>query len=206
MATMVPAAVKRPASVTFAVVVVWIYAILTIGAGIAYLVIAFNASARNQAVQEVLINEDLTLNEAQELVTNARNVFIIVALVTIVIGLFAAFAASGLGKGKNGWRVFVLIIIFLRWIPEVFEIRAVDSQVSSSYDTTWGGVIGNTVFFILVIFLLFNRKANVFFAQRDQQMVAVAAPMQAPQVAIPPMQPPPAQPPVGQPPTQPPPV
>lgn len=33
MAAIVPAAVKRPASVTFAVVLVWIFTIFTIGAG-----------------------------------------------------------------------------------------------------------------------------------------------------------------------------
>ncbi len=201
MATTVPVAVKRPASVTFAVVLVWIYAILTIGAGIAYLIIAFNKNARNQAVENILINEDLSLNEAQELVTNARNVFIVVAIVAIIAGLLAALSASGLGKGKNGWRIFVMIIIFLRWLPEVYEFRAVDSQASSAYDTTWGGAALNIIFFLFMIFLLFNRKANVFFAQRDQQVVAVAPPMQAPPAQAPPAQAPPVQ----QPPASPPP-
>ena len=202
MTTIVPIAVKRPVSVTFAVILVWIYAVLTIVAGIAYLVIAFNKELRNDLVQQILINETVTLSEAQELVTNARNVFITVAVVAIIAGLLAALSARGLGKGKNGWRVFLLIVIFLRWIPELYEIRAVDSQATSAYETYLAGTGVYILFFLFMVFLLFNRKANVFFAQRDQQFVPVAAPMQAPPVQQSPAQQSPAQ----QPPVQPPPA
>ena len=187
MATLVPAPVRRPASVTFAVVLVWIYAILTALVGVLALIAAFDKNTRERAIQDILLNENLNLDQAEQLVANARNVFIVAGVIILIVALLAALAASGLARGANGWRIFLLIVLFLRWVPEVFELRFVDVQAAQAYQVNIAGTGAYIVLVVIIIWLLFNRKANVFFAHRDQPTMVV--PAAAPAPSYPPSQP-----------------
>jgi hypothetical protein len=134
-------AVSRPGSVTFVVVLVWISAILEIIAGVLLRVVA--PLVRNEGASDV-----------------SMGVLITLGIVTLLIGLITAAVASRLGKGGNGARVIVTILEVLQIVSSIATIIAVggSANISSSLVTI--------VFAVVILALLWNNRANQFFASR----------------------------------------
>jgi hypothetical protein len=131
--------VQRPGSVTLVVVLTWITAILAlIGAAILFIVA-------------------LTVNGADLPAT--KNVMFAAATVALILGLVTAWVAYALAKGSN----------FARFLVSLVQVLNIANQI-----WTWiqfGGnyvisAIINIAIAVIILILVWNRRANEFFASR----------------------------------------
>ncbi|MCB0917125.1 MAG: hypothetical protein KDC39_00980 [Actinobacteria bacterium] len=129
--------VRRPFSVTVVVVLVWIYAILTIIGG---LLLFFNAN-----------NEQLLL-DAQTTSGTVR----LTALVGILLGLIVAVVASSLGGGSRFARFLITLVLILRILYDIYLLAAWGGEFL-------GATIISVIILLLILFLLWNSKASRFF-------------------------------------------
>ena len=129
--------VRRPFSVTVVVVLVWIYAILTIIGG---LLLFFNAN-----------NEQLLL-DAQTTSGTVR----LTALVGILLGLIVAVVASSLGGGSRFARFLITLVLILRILCDIYLLAAWGGEFL-------GATIISVIILLLILFLLWNSKASRFF-------------------------------------------
>ncbi|MGD9990371.1 hypothetical protein [Pseudonocardia sp.] len=134
------APLTRPGSVTVVVVLVWISAILQLLVGVLLLVVAATVGTADIDV--------------------ARGVIVAVGIFTLVIGLLTAAVASRLGKGGNGARIIVTVLEVLQIVGAITTL--------SVYGTTGAGsgAIGNIAIAVIILALLWNNRANEFFARR----------------------------------------
>lgn len=131
--------VQRPGSVTLVVVLTWVTAILAlIGAAILFIVA-------------------LTVNGADLPAT--KNVMFAAATVALILGLVTAWVAYALAKGSN----------FARFLVSLVQVLNIANQI-----WTWiqfGGnyvisAIINIAIAVIILILVWNRRANEFFASR----------------------------------------
>ncbi|GEL26732.1 hypothetical protein PSU4_56860 [Pseudonocardia sulfidoxydans NBRC 16205] len=134
------APLARPGSVTVVVVLVWISAILQIIVGVLLLIVA------------------ATVGTAQ--VDVSSGVIVAVGIFTLVIGLLTAAVASRLGKGGNGARIIVTVLEVLQIVGAITTLSVYGSTGAGS------GSIGNIAIAVIILALLWNNRANEFFARR----------------------------------------
>ena len=135
MSTPSPAA--RPGSVTFVMVLTWIAAILSVLAGVLLLLAA-----------------DDVLQEAGVAGSTATTY----GWAEIIWGVVAALVAIGLGNGNNFSRLLVTVLMVLRIGAAVWAAIALSGTAGF-----WPIAIA-AGFAVLVLVLLWNNRANVFFA------------------------------------------
>jgi hypothetical protein len=128
-------AVRRPASVTFLVVLVWINALFTLAAGVVFLLGANNANV----VDQFNGNADA-----------AR----LAGWVLIVLGAIVALVAIGLANGSNFLRILLTVLLVIRMASDIWLI------LRSQYDL---GALVSIAFAIVILFLLWNSRADAFF-------------------------------------------
>lgn len=130
--------VTRPASVTVVVVLTWITAVIEIIGGILLLVLA--PAVRSSG--------------------GPANVALLLGGLVLLIGLITAAVASRLARGGNGARILVTVLTVLQIVSVLTAILAVDVSGSASPG------IGTLVIDVVLLALLWNRRANEFFAAR----------------------------------------
>lgn len=128
--------VRRPASVTFLVVLVWISAILTLLVGGLFLAGADNATVADQF-------------------NGAADAAKLAGWVLLVLGVLTALFAIGLGRGSNFLRILVTIVFVLRIAGDVWLV------LRSNYDS---GAFVSIAFSVLILYLMWNAKADEFFS------------------------------------------
>jgi hypothetical protein len=127
----------RPGSVTTVVVVTWIVAILTILAGVLFLLIS------DSALAEADISEGTATTYG---------------IVELVLGAVIALVAIGLGRGNNFARILVSILMVLRLGVAIWA-----GIVLWGTGGFWSVVVAGLLA-LLVLVLLWNDRANQFFA------------------------------------------
>ncbi len=132
-------AVKRPASVSFVVILTWLVAIVTIIDGVI-----------------LLFASDDTLNAAGVNPDTAT----LTAWVSIVLGLVIALFASALGNGSGFARLLISLLMVFRFVLGAFAIVVL---WGSSF--LWSALV-LTLIAALVLYLLWNAKASAWFAAR----------------------------------------
>lgn len=143
----------RPASVTVVMVLAWIAAVLAILAGIALLVTRF-ALTVPAVVQAVGTG-------AVVLVHPGGLTLIVLGIAYLVIGLITASAASGLGRGNPAARVLVAVMMVAQLVVALLSLFTAGYRPASVVSSAaWDLVIA-----VLVLALLYNARANRFFAR-----------------------------------------
>jgi uncharacterized protein YjeT (DUF2065 family) len=132
------AAVSRPASVTLLMVLTYINGALAVISGIVLLAFAGNRAAQ----------------DAMDVGAGQIRVF---GIFEIVVGLIVLAVASALGRGSSGARMLVTVIQVISLAAAVYAVFAYGSGRISS-------VIGGAVVSLVILWLMWNRKANEFFA------------------------------------------
>ena len=127
----------RPGSVTIVMVVTWVVAILTIIAGVLFLVMS------ESALSEAGISEGTATTYG---------------IVELVLGAVIALVAIGLGGGNNFARFLVSILMVLRLGVAIWA-----GFVLWGHGGFWSVVIAGLLA-LLVLALLWNDRANQFFA------------------------------------------
>lgn len=127
----------RPGSVTAVVVLTWIVAVLTVVSGIALLLLSDN----------VLKEAGITKSTAATY-----------GWVEIVLGVVVALVAVGLSRGSNAARILVSIVMVLRVAAAVWIALAVSTSAR-------GTAIAAGVVAVIILALLWTRRANDYFAQ-----------------------------------------
>jgi hypothetical protein len=77
---------------------------------------------------------------------------IVVSLITIIIALVYLGVAGALGRGNRGARMLIAIITFLVLINGVVWL----------FSNLWAGIV-QIVISIIILLVLFSRKATAFF-------------------------------------------
>lgn len=134
------APLARPGSVTVVVVLVWISAILQILVGVLLLVVA------------------ATIGTAE--IRVASGVIVAIAVFTLIIGLLTAAVASRLGKGGNGARIIVTVLQVLQILGGITTLSVYGTSGAGS------GSFGTVAIAVIILALLWNNRANEFFARR----------------------------------------
>jgi hypothetical protein len=131
--------VQRPGSVTVVVVLTWISAIFVlVGAAILF-VVAFTVDA-----------PDLPAG---------RNFVLTIAVTALIIGLITAWVAYALSKGNNFARFLVTLVQVLNIANQIWMwIQFGGSYVISA--------LINIAIAVIILILVWNRRANEFFASR----------------------------------------
>ncbi len=127
----------RPAGVTLVVVLTWIAAILAVLAGVL-----------------LLLASDSVLQEADIAESTATTY----GWIEIGWGVVAALVAIGLGNGNNFSRLLATVLMVLRLGGSIFA-----AVVLSGHNGFWSAVASGVIA-LLVLVLLWNNKANMFFA------------------------------------------
>ncbi|MEI2785088.1 MAG: hypothetical protein V9E82_05210 [Candidatus Nanopelagicales bacterium] len=130
---------KRPASVSFVVILTWLVAIVTIIDGVI-----------------LLFASDATLVDAGVNPDTAT----LTAWISIVLGLVIALFASALGNGSKFARLLISLLMMVRFVLGGFAIVML---WGSSF--MWGAVV-LTIIAAFVLYLLWNAKASAWFAAR----------------------------------------
>lgn len=130
----------RPGSVTVVVVLVWISAILQIIVGVLLLIVAATVGTSQIEV--------------------ATGVLVAVGIFTLIVGLITAAVASRLGKGGNGARIIVTVLEVLQIIGAITTLAVYGTSGAGS------GSIGSIAIAVIILALLWNNRANEFFARR----------------------------------------
>lgn len=135
MSSMSPA--PRPGSVTFVMVLTWIIAVFTILGGLLF-----------------LLADSATLAEVG-LTKSAANAY---GIAEMVLGLVIALVAKGLGSGNNFSRFLVSVLMLLRIGVSIWV--AIELW---GYAGFWAVVVAGLLS-LLVLVMLWNARANAFFA------------------------------------------
>lgn len=156
---------KRPGSVTIAVVLTWISAILVLLAGIGIFVSSF-------AVHDQQVREDLERalgNAGMDPNLSATLPWALMAggMVIIAIAVLEIFVAVYLAKGRSWARTLVTVFVVLSMLGHLPQLFAGGSQLISAL---FGLAIE-----AVILFLLWNARASAFFAQRTAQLGTAAA-------------------------------
>ncbi|AEA26673.1 hypothetical protein ACFQ34_26865 [Pseudonocardia benzenivorans] len=132
--------VTRPGSVTVVVVLTWISAVLQILIGVMLLVVA----------AAVAPDVDLTVG---------RGTVVAIGILVLLVGIVTAAVASRLGKGGNGARILVSVL-------EVLQVAGALATLFTYGRTGPGsGAIGTIAIAVLILVLLWNRRADAFFTR-----------------------------------------
>jgi len=148
----------RPASITIAMVLVWIGAILIIlnAIGVVTLAFGFRDPAIQQAVEDTLVNNGLD--------KNAENYFNFAlwtaAAIMLISGVVRIILAIYLGRGYNWARVVITIFVVIGFIASL-------STIFSGGWNILAGLLGCLVE-VIILGLLWNARASVWF--RDSRM------------------------------------
>jgi hypothetical protein len=127
----------RPFSVTLMVILVWINALLTGIGAIALIVSADNATVLDQ------FNGDADAARTS-------------GWVLVVVAILLALLAIGLSRGSRLLRMLITIVIVLRLAVDVYLILTTNADAAA---------IISIVFNFILLWLLWNTKANAFFNQ-----------------------------------------
>ena len=130
---------KRPASVSFVVILTWLVAIVTIIDGVILLF------ASDATLVDAGVNHDTAT---------------LTAWISIVLGLVIALFASALGNGSKFARLLISLLMMVRFVLGGFAIVML---WGSSF--MWGAVV-LTIIAAFVLYLLWNAKASAWFAAR----------------------------------------
>ncbi|GAA1875651.1 hypothetical protein GCM10009836_66190 [Pseudonocardia ailaonensis] len=83
---------------------------------------------------------------------------VIVGVVYVLIGLVTGAVASRLGKGGRGARLLVTILTVLQIVGALTALTGVGATTATS--SGWGSIVIG----LLLLYLLWNARANAFFA------------------------------------------
>jgi hypothetical protein len=125
----------RPGSVTTVVVLTWLVALLTILGGVLALVLS----------DEALADAGISASTATTY-----------GWVEIVLGVITALVAIGLGGGNNFSRILVSALMLIRVVVGIWAMVQLPNALITGVITV--GVA------LLILFLLWNQRANAFFA------------------------------------------
>jgi hypothetical protein len=129
--------VQRPGSVTVVVVLTWISAILVLIGAVILFGVAFTVDAADLPA--------------------GRNFVLTAAFVALVIGLITAWVAYALSKGSNFARLLVSLVQVLNIANQIWMwIQFGGNYVISA--------IINIAIAVIILALVWNRRANEFFA------------------------------------------
>ncbi len=127
----------RPGSVTFVMFLTWLVAILSIVAGVTLLL----------AGQDTLDSSGVAASTATAS-----------GWTEVVWGTVVALVAIGLGSGNNFSRLLVTVLMLLRVAVAVWAGIVLNGTTGFWAIAAAGG------FSLLVLYLLWNNRANMFFA------------------------------------------
>jgi len=122
------------------VVLTWISAILQIIVGVLLLIVAATVGTSQISV--------------------ATGVLVAVGIFTLIVGLITAAVASRLGKGGNGARLIVTVLEVLQIIGAITTLAVYGTSGAGS------GSIGSIAIAVIILALLWNNRANEYFAHR----------------------------------------
>ena len=126
---------QRPGGVTLVVGLVYLSALLDIVAG----------------VWIILMRDDL----ARQAATTTGGL-VVVGGIEILVGIFIGLLAAALGRGSRGARMIVTFVMVLRLGLGLFAVFGLTDF------SRWVGV-AQALVAVLVLFLLWNRRASEFF-------------------------------------------
>jgi len=127
----------RPGSVTVVVVLTWLVALLSILAGVIMLVTS----------DDLLAEAGISAGDAA-----------VYSWVEIVFGVITALVAIGLSNGNRFSRLLVTLLMALRAAATLWVVIAWWGTAG-----TWSALLSG-LFAVLVIAMLWNARANAFFA------------------------------------------
>ncbi len=165
-----PSAIEpvRPASVTVAVTLLWIYALLNLAAGVVYVVIGADKRVSVQEAARVVVEEQVSFAEAEQILRNAQTLFMIIGVVFIVVGLIALLAAVGLARGSRGWYVFTMIVTIIALLGQllsVVQIRLSKHSAETVFEQGLPSLIAMLIT-LVVLLCLVNGQARDYFRSR----------------------------------------
>jgi hypothetical protein len=139
--------VSRPGSVTVVVVLTWISAVLEILAGVMLLVLAGVAKADGAS--------DISFGTV-----------LLFGIVVLLIGVITAAVASRLGKGGNGARMIITVLEVLQVAGAITALITLSRSATLDSSPVVSQSIATIIIGVLILVLLWNQRANEFFASR----------------------------------------
>lgn len=141
------AGTKRPAGITFVVILVFLSGLLNVVGGILTILNRNNHTVIN-AVNDAAQEAGTTTSDAPTLLLWA-------GIVMIVLGVIALYGARALSRGSGFWRVLLTIL-------EVFAFVSAIISAVQSHGTARTSAIVSAVFSAFLIYLLNTLRAKQF--------------------------------------------
>ena len=178
---------KRPATLTIAVVLQWIGAIFSILAAIPLMFAGLLsgdpdiAQAWNDAIKDATAEGEISQSDADQILGISPNVILYSLVVAgaflLVVGIVRAIIAVFLGKGHNWARIVLTVFFVFGMIGSVFQMFSGAGAA---------GVIGGIISLAIEVFLLWlmwNAKSSAYIEERTQQRALAKAGLPAPPAA-----------------------
>lgn len=154
---------KRPVSLTIAVVLQWISAIAGIISGWAFLMIAlatFDSEAR-RGIEEVLSEAGIT--DVSGAAVGAG--IAIVGVLVIALSIVRIIVAVSLGRGRNWARILITVLAILNILVSIGQLFG--GEIIS-------GVVG-LVIEAIILWLMWNSSSSAYIRVRSDERAAARA-------------------------------
>ncbi len=148
---------SRPLSLTIAVVLQWIAAIIGIIAAVGLIISALatiNSSVRDQ-IEKVLADEGVTGVSAAAIGGGV----LVAGLVVLAIAIFRVIVAVSLGRGHNWARILITVFAVLSLISGIGVLFG--GQI-------WSGVIA-IVIELVILWLLWNSSSSAYIKAKTAE-------------------------------------
>jgi hypothetical protein len=147
--------VKRPLSLTIAVVLQWIAAVGAVFGGLDLIFAAFEMRQEGVALQleGALVNQGIIDVSGTAIVTGV----LLAGVLLLVIAFIRVMVAVYLARGQNWARIVVALVVLLQIAGGLAALFAGD----------WLRATGVIAVEVLVLWLLFNARSSAFIAERS---------------------------------------
>lgn len=146
---------SRPATLTIAVVLVWITAVTDALAAIGFFSVA--ATSSEPTVREAYEAAGLTGMSAEDV----SGLFVMIAVLFLAMAVLEAVTAIFLGKGRSWARVVITVLLALSMVGDIYGLFQGVSELALS-------VVG-LVLKVLVLWLMWNSRSNAWIHDRSSQ-------------------------------------
>lgn len=148
---------KRPGSLTLAVVLEWIVAILGlfVGFGLVVGALAMTDSEFTKDIEQALVDNGITGVTASQITWGVMGV----GIVALLIGIFRIILAIFLGAGRNWARIIVTVFAVFSMLSAIAGFFQGGTQLAASI--VWVAIE------VVVLWLMYNAKSNAFIASRS---------------------------------------
>jgi hypothetical protein len=143
-------------TVTVAVVLQWLAALVAIGTALELISIAFelrHGDVETQ-IEGALVNQGIVDVSGDLVVTGV----FVAGVLLLLLAFVRVMAAVYLARGRRWARVLVAILALIGLL----------SSVAFMFEGYWARALGGAVIEVLVLWLLFNGRASEFFASAPQ--------------------------------------